>query len=219
VHILVVEDDTQLAELLERVLREEGHIVSVCGTAAAARSAVAELPLDVVVLDWMLPDQDGLTLVSHMRTVRPETAILMLTARGEVHDRVAALYTGADDYMTKPFEVEELLARLAALYRRTSRTWFTRLGRLEIDRRSQIVRVDGQRLEFTAREFALLARLADAPDECVPRPDLLKDVWKMTFDPGSGLIDVHVSRVREKLGDVSWMVETVRGRGLRLRTR
>jgi DNA-binding response OmpR family regulator len=142
----------------------------------------------------------------------------MLTARGEVHDRVAGLRTGADDYVTKPFDVDELLARVDAVWRRVHQPWTTRAGPLELDRRAQIVRVRGKRLDLTSREYALLARLADSPNECVSRTALLADVWNVSFDPGSGVIDVHVSRLRDKLGELAWMVETVRGQGLRLRT-
>lgn len=214
-----MEDDAQLAELLERVFQEDGHTTTVCGTLADAERALAEGHPDIVVLDWMLPDGDGLALCARLRAQQPPLPVLMLTARGEVADRVTGLRTGADDYVTKPFDVEELLARTFAVYRRVSQTWVTRFGDIEIDRRSQIVRAAGKRIELTAREYALLARLADAPDACVPRATLLADVWNTSFDPGSGVIDVHVSRLRDKLDGLSWMVETVRGQGLRLRTK
>jgi DNA-binding response OmpR family regulator len=104
------------------------------------------------------------------------------------------------------------------VHRRAHLLWVTQAGPLELDRRAQVVRVGGKRLDLTSREYALLARLSDCPDECVSRASLLADVWNMSFDPASGLIDVHVSRLRDKLGDFSWMVDTVRGQGLRLRT-
>lgn len=217
--ILVVEDDEQLAELLDRLLRDDGHAAVVCSTLKAAREQVSSSDgFDVIVLDRMLPDGDGIELCESLRGRPGAPPILMLTARGEVQDRVAGLRTGADDYLTKPFEVEELLARLEALHRRTQPSWTTSVGELEVDRRAQIARLAGKRLELTAREYALLARLADCPDEAVSRATLLADVWNMTFDPGSGVIDVHVSRLRDKLGAAAWMIETVRGVGLRLRT-
>jgi DNA-binding response OmpR family regulator len=217
VNLLVVEDDVQLAELLERVFREDGHRVLLCGTLRSAEAALAE-PFDVAVLDWMLPDGDGLELCARLSTRNPPLPVLMLTARGELSDRVVGLRTGADDYLTKPFELEELLARVEALNRRARRAWVTDLGALEIDRRAQVVRIAGRRLDLTGREYTLLARLADAPDECVSRATLLSDVWNTSFDSGSGVIDVHVSRLRDKLGKLAWMVETIRGQGLRLRT-
>lgn len=217
-NFLVVEDDAQLAELLERVFREEGHEPRICGTLKSAEEALANGSFDIVVLDWMLPDGEGLELCARLRNRQPPLAVLMLTARGEVHDRVTGLRTGADDYVTKPFEIEELLARLYAVYRRVNQSWITNAGPIEIDRRAQIVRAQGKRLDLTSREYTLLARLADCQNECVSRSALLADVWNMSFDPGSGLIDVHVSRLRDKLGELAWMVETVRGHGFRLRT-
>lgn len=216
--VLLVEDDAQLAELLERVLREECHTPTVCGTLQEATRALSSGAFDIVVLDWMLPDGDGVDLCGRLRDRRPPLPVLMLTARGEVEDRVKALHTGADDYVTKPFEIEELLARLHAIHRRATQSWVTGVGPLAIDCRRQTVRCRGTRLDLTSREYALLARLAETPEACVTRQTLLADVWNVDFDPGSGVIDVHVSRLRDKLGDLAWMIETVRGQGFLLRT-
>ncbi|HTQ02799.1 MAG TPA: response regulator transcription factor [Polyangiaceae bacterium] len=217
-NVLVVEDDVALASLLERVFAEEGHNVSVSTSLAKADAALANSPFDLVVLDWMLPDGDGLALCARLQGRKPPLAVVMLTARGEVQDRVTGLRVGADDYIKKPFEIEELLARVEAVCRRVNQGWVSRFGSLEIDRRTQLVHADGRRLSLTAREYALLVRLADAPDECVTRAQLLADVWNVSFDPGSGVLDVHLSRLREKLEGCSWMIETVRGQGLKLRT-
>ena len=217
-NLLVVEDDAQLAELVERVFREDGHSPVVVGSLAEAERELDLRAFDIVVLDWMLPDGDGLALCSRLRQEQPTLPIVMLTARGEVQDRVFGLRAGADDYLTKPFEVEELLARVEAVSRRARQGWLTSVGLLEIDRRAQLVRAAGKRLDLTSREYALLARLADSPGACVSRAVLFADVWNMSFDPGSGVIDVQVSRLRDKLGDLAWMIETVRGQGLRLRT-
>ena len=215
--VLVVEDDAQLAELLSRVFREEGHGATVCGTLREAETALACATFDVAVIDWMLPDGDGVNLCSRLQGRRPPLPALMLTARGEVQDRVAGLRSGADDYLTKPFDVTELLARVDAIHRRTSQRWTVRVGPLEIDRREHVARLSGKLLDLTTREFAVLARLADVPDVCVSRQTLLSEVWRLSFDPGSGVIDVQMSRLRDKLGDAAWMVETVRGQGFRLR--
>jgi DNA-binding response OmpR family regulator len=217
-NVLVVEDDTQLANLLERVFREEGHDVALARDLAHAQTALANGSFELVVLDWMLPDGDGLELCAELRDRKPQLAVLMLTARGEVQDRVAGLRAGADDYLNKPFEIEELLARVQAVLRRVNQGWVSRVGGLEIDRRTQAVQAAGARLNLTAREYALLVRLADAPDVCVSRSQLLADVWNVSFDPGSGVLDVHLSRLRDKLGEYAWMIETVRGQGLRFRT-
>jgi len=219
VNVLVVEDDAQLAELLERLLREEGHAPVVCGTLEAAKNELAGRSFEIVILDRMLPDGDGLELCSFLKRKRAAPPLLMLTARGELHDRVTGLRMGADDYLTKPFEVEELLARLDALHRRASTAWLTRVGELVLDHRAQDAKAAEKRLGLTAREFALLARLAEEANEPVSRAVLLADVWQMSFDPGSGVVDVQVSRLRDKLGDFAWMIETVRGIGLRLRSR
>lgn len=216
--VLLIEDDLQLAELLERVFREEGYAPTVCGTATDAEAALDGASYDLVVLDWMLPDGDGLALCARLREIRPPQPVLMLTARGELEDRLAGLNTGADDYLTKPFEIEELLARMRALQRRTTLSWVFKAGSFELDRRTMVVKSGGACLELTVREYKLLARLADSPNECVSRQALLLDVWNMKFDPDSGIIDVQVSRLRDKLGELAWMIETVRGQGLRLRT-
>lgn len=217
--ILLVEDDAQVSDLLDRLLREAGHTVTLSRTLAEAGAALAGASFDMVVLDWMLPDGDGLELCGELRRRQPPLPVLMLTSRGELQDRVQGLRSGADDYLTKPFEVDELLARLEAIHRRVSRSWITQVGPLEIDRRDRFVRSSsGKRFDLTAREYAVLACLAETPDECVARQTLFANVWNTSFDPGSGVIDVQVSRLRDKLGDLAWTVETVRGLGFRLRT-
>jgi DNA-binding response OmpR family regulator len=217
-NVLVVEDDIELANLLGRVFREEGHDVSLAPRLSRAHEALASGSFDLVVLDWMLPDGDGLELCVKLRAENRAIAVLMLTARAEVQDRVTGLRNGADDYLNKPFEIEELLARVEAVRRRVNQGWLNRIGELDIDRRTQTVQAAGTRFNLTAREYALLARLADSPDACVSRAQLLADVWNVSFDPGSGVLDVHLSRLRDKLGNFAWMVETVRGQGLKLRT-
>ena len=214
----MVEDDAQLSELLDRLLRDEGHTPVVCATLQAAKVQLAAGTFDIVILDRMLPDGDGLELCDSLKRKRAAPPLLMLTARGEIHDRVTGLRMGADDYLTKPFEVEELLARLEAVHRRAAAAWLTHVGALVLDHRAQDARAGAKRLGLTAREFALLARLADQPDEAVSRAALLADVWQLEFDPGSGIVDVQVSRLRDKLGSFAWMIETVRGVGLRLKS-
>ncbi len=131
--MLVVEDDAQLAELLDRLLREEGHTPVLCGTLQAAKAELAAGSFDIVILDRMLPDGDGLELCSSLSRKSAAPPTLLLTARGEVHDRVNGLRGGADDYLTKPFEVEELLARLETIHRRAAAAWLTRVGELVLD--------------------------------------------------------------------------------------
>lgn len=212
--MLLIEDDEKLGELLQRVFREEGFDVTWCKGASAGLTAAAE-PHDVVVLDWMLPDGDGIELCGTLRKRQDATPILMLTARGEVSDRVRGLDAGADDYVVKPFEIEELLARLHALTRRNRRATLLRFGELEIDSLRRRCTLAGEAVALTTREFDLMLEIALAAGEPVARSALLRDVWNLGFDPGSGLVEVHVSRLRAKLGKAANLIETVRGVGYR----
>ncbi len=218
VRILLVEDDLQLGELLRRILSEEGHSLEFTSNLADARRALEQHRFDIIVLDRMLPDGDGLEFCGALRSQGDETPILMLTARSEVQDRVAGLRSGADDYLGKPFEVDELLARAEALLRRSASAWLLELGPLRIDRRARTVEVSGSRVELTAREYGLLERIAVARGEPVSRQTLLEDVWNMRFDPGTSMLNVHVSRLRDKLRSFAWLVETVPNLGYRLRS-
>jgi two-component system, OmpR family, response regulator len=214
---LVLEDDQKVARFLARVLSEEGLVVDIStrGTDAIARADCC--PYDLIVLDWMVPGTDGLTVCRELRRAGSTAPILMLTARGEVRDRILGLESGADDYMVKPFEVDELVARVRALLRRTSGFQALRCGDLEIDRVAPQAKLSGVALALTRREYALLLHLLHRSGQVVKRTDLLAHVWGMRFDPGSNLVDVHISRLRDKLADRAWMIETVRGVGYRLR--
>ncbi|HVY29080.1 MAG TPA: response regulator transcription factor [Polyangiaceae bacterium] len=216
---LVVEDDPLLLQLITRIMTEEGNATIEQTTVSGARSAALEQRYDIVILDWMLPDGDGASLCAELREKGVTTPMLMLTARGEVADRVKGLRSGADDYVVKPFDVEELLLRADALVRRSQAGRHLKVGDLSIDRLTQRAKIDERALDLTAKELQLLVALAARQGQLVPRADLLRDVWGLTFDPGSGVLDVHVSRLRDKLGDRAWMVETVRGSGLRLRSK
>jgi DNA-binding response OmpR family regulator len=215
--VLVLEDDQKLARFLARVLCEEGLAVDLCANGTDALAQAQEELYDLVILDWMVPDTDGLTVCREIRRAGGRAPILMLTARGETRERVLGLEAGADDYMIKPFEVDELVARIRALLRRTSGFAGLRCGELEIDRVARNVKVAGVVLGLTNREYALLLHLLHHADRIVKRSDLLAHVWDTRFDPGSNLVEVHVSRLRDKLGERAWMIETVRGVGYRLR--
>jgi DNA-binding response OmpR family regulator len=219
VKVLIFEDDPALLELLSRVIVEEGGSVQTCTLGSEGYGLALSADHDVIILDRMLPDREGLSVCEDLRRAGCSTPILVLTARGEVQDRVQGLKSGADDYLIKPFEVEELLARLEALTRRARPSLQVTIGELAIDRLARRASAAGQHLDVTAKEFELLEQLAIHPDEPVSRADLLTSVWNLKFDPGSGLLDVHVSRLRDKLGAHAWMVETVRGVGYRLRSR
>jgi DNA-binding response OmpR family regulator len=216
---LVLEDDPKIARFVIQILREEGYAVDQCATGTDALR-VAELGgYELIVLDWVVPDVDGLSVCRELRRRGVVTPILMLSARGQVGERVLGLETGADDFLVKPFEVEEFVARARALVRRTVGYARVRCGELEIDRVDRHALIGGRRLQLTGREFSLLLRLALHSDKPVTRTDLLANVLEAKFDTGSNLLEVHVSRLRDKLGEYSWMIETVRGVGYRLRSR
>jgi len=215
---LLLEDDPKIARFLTQVLREEGYAVDQCESGADALELAELGGHTVILLDWVVPDLDGLSVCRELRRRGVVTPILMLSARGSVKERVLGLETGADDYLTKPFEVEELVARVRALARRTVGFARVRCGELEIDRLERQAFLGGRKLALTGRELSLLLRLAISSDKVVTRTDLLASVWETSFDTGSNLLEVHVSRLREKLGERSGIIETVRGVGYRLRS-
>jgi DNA-binding response OmpR family regulator len=171
---------------------------------------------DAILLDWMLPQFDGLHVCRTLRSSGCKTPIILLTARGETEEKVLGLDAGADDYLTKPFDLSELLARVRACTRRRGAENVVRVGPLVVDRSQRTTRVEGRALELTPREFALLSYLVRQAGRIVPRTELLSKVWEANFDPSSNVIDVHVRNLREKLGSQASMLETVRGVGYRL---
>jgi two-component system OmpR family response regulator len=215
--VLVVEDNRKLARFLVRALNEDGYVVDVASDGPTALKQAQAIAYDLVVLDWMLPGQDGLSVCRALRACGSHLAILMLTARGEVSERITGLDAGADDYVTKPFDLGELLARVRALSRRGSGGDLTlRVGPLVIDRVARQVLLAGARIGVTPREFALIAYLAGQAGRSVPRTELLSKVWEMQHDPGSNVVETHVKNLREKLGDWGSLIKTVRGVGYRL---
>jgi two-component system, OmpR family, response regulator len=214
--ILLVEDDEELSRFLLRVLREEGLDVVPSDCAREALTLLKQQTFQLVVLDRMLPDLDGLAVCTEIRRQSRELPILMLTARGELEDRVSGLDSGADDYVVKPFEVEELLARIRALLRRAASPLLV-VGPLRLEWRRRSGSIDGTPLELTAREYALLEHLAREPNRVVSRAELLEGIWQTRFDPGTNVVEVYVNRVRNKLGRHAPMLETVKGVGYLLR--
>jgi DNA-binding response OmpR family regulator len=215
--VLVLEDDPKVARFLERVLSEEGFAVDMCGRGVDAIAQAEGGLYDLIVLDWMVPETDGLSVCREVRRGGIGAPILMLTARGEVRERVLGLEAGADDYLVKPFEVDELVARVRALLRRTRGHATLACGDIEIDATARRAKIADATLDLTNREYALLLHLLHRADRVVKRSDLLAHVFGLQFDPGSNIVEVHVSRLRDKLGDRAWMIETVRGVGYRLR--
>jgi two-component system OmpR family response regulator len=215
--MLVVEDNKRLGRFLKRALEEEGHVVDLVGDGMTALKQTETIAYDVVILDWMLPDVDGLSVCRTLRARGERLPIVMLTARADVSERITGLDAGADDYIVKPFELGEFLARVRARLRRGPGDDVIHVGPLAIDRIGRRVTVAGQTLALTPREFTLLAYLARAAGRTVPRTELLEKVWDTSFDPESNVIEVHIKNVRDKLGEHGRLIETVRGTGYRLR--
>lgn len=221
--VLVVEDDTEVADLIGRALREAGWAADLVGAGSDALTALAINDYDAAILDLGLPGLDGLEVCRRWRRQSGKTPILMLTARGAVSSRVTGLDAGADDYLTKPFAVEELLARLRALIRRPAVALSPelRLADLELDPASRTVRRAGRPVRLTAREFALLHYLMRRPGAVVTRAQILDHVWDDNFDPVGNVVDVLVGRLRRKLDPPQLipLLHTVRGAGYLLSDR
>jgi DNA-binding response OmpR family regulator len=202
-NILLVEDDRRLAEMVSEYLGEAGFSVSVAADGRTGLARLAAEPCDALVLDLMLPDMDGLEVCRQLRAFS-DVPVLMLTARGDAMDRVVGLEIGADDYLPKPFEPRELLARLRAILRRWDRTRSSnvlRFGRLEIDRDARGVRVDGAERSLTGHQFALLVALAERAGRVLSRDTLMDLVRGEELEAFDRSIDVHVSRIRAAIED------------------
>ncbi|MBX3205675.1 MAG: response regulator transcription factor [Labilithrix sp.] len=213
--LLVVEDNPKVASFLVRALTEEGHVVDQLGDGRSALEQIELVPYDAVLLDWMLPGLDGLSVCRAARDRGVRTPILILTARGEVGEKILGLDAGADDYLPKPFDLGELLARVRALGRRATASPTLRLGSLVIDPVARRVTVAGRAVELTTRELALLAYLVQHSGRAVSRSELLQKVWSTSFDRASNVVEVHVKNLREKLGEQETLIQTVRGVGYR----
>ncbi len=216
--ILLIEDDARLAGMLREYLSGAGFRVAVEGRGEAGIDRLRREPFDALVLDLMLPDIDGLEVCRQVRA-RNDVPILMLTARGDAADRIVGLEIGADDYLPKPFEPRELLARLKAVLRRgraPAKTALLRFGRLEVDRDARHVRVDGRKRELTSFQFALLVAFAENAGRVLSRDQLMDFVKGESIDAFDRSIDVHVSRIRAAIEDdpkKPRRILTVRGAG------
>ena len=219
--ILVVEDEPKMASLLKRGLQEENYAVDVAATAEDALWMGTEYVYDAVILDVMLPDGNGFDILRRLREEKRWAPVIMLTAKDSVTDRVAGLDGGADDYLTKPFSFEELLARIRSLLRRGTRERPAILsaGQLELDPAARKVSVRGVSVELTSREFTLLEYFMRHPDEVLNRTRIREHVWDDSFDGDSNVVDVYVRYLREKIDRTFKldMIETVRGAGYRIK--
>jgi DNA-binding response OmpR family regulator len=224
--VLVVEDDRALGLFLQKGLTAEGHDVVWVGDGDSALQDAEAHPPDLMVLDLGLPRRDGTEVLRAMRRDSPTTAVLILTGRSMVEERVRCLDLGADDYVLKPFSFYELLARCRGLLRRRDRFAdpILRFGGVEMDRMARTVRFEGVPVDLTVREFRLLEVLILHKGECCSRTDLLTQVWRTTSDTGTNIVDVYVTYLRRKLSAAhpsgiagGSVIETVRGHGYRLR--
>jgi two-component system OmpR family response regulator len=221
--ILVIEDDREAAGYLQKALSETGHTVHVASDGEAGFTMAESGDYDVMIVDRMLPRRDGLSVIAGLRSRGNATPVLILSALGEVDDRVTGLRAGGDDYLTKPYAFSELLARVEVLCRRANvkdAETVYRVGDLELDRLSHTVRRAARELVLQPREFKLLEYLMRHAGQVVTRTMLLENVWDYHFDPQTNVIDVHISRLRSKIekGFDTPILHTVRGAGYMLKS-
>lgn len=215
--VLIVEDDENLGKSLKKILEEEGMIAHLAPTLALARELSNQL-MDVIVLDWMLPDGQGIDFLRELRGKNPTVPVIMLTARTDLIDKVLGLETGASDYMTKPFESRELVARVRVQLREKfitkARDEKIVVGKISINDLEKEIFYDGKKVNFTKMEYELLRLLAENPRQTFSRENLLDKVWGYENFPTTRTVDTHVLQIRQKTADDS--IETIRGLGYRL---
>jgi DNA-binding response OmpR family regulator len=212
--ILLIEDDPRICEIVERGLAMRGFVVSSASDGTTGLELARKLTVDCVILDLVLPDRPGLQVLEDLRTARPQLPVIVLTALADVPSRVGGLDAGADDYLTKPFSIEELAARIRARLRwRREPGGVLRAGPMTVDLVAHRVFVGDREVSLSARELALLAAFVHHPGHLLSRRQLLQMVWEMDFDPGSNVVEVYVAALRRKIG--AQFIETVRGLGYR----
>ena len=219
--VLVIEDERELRELIGRALKREGFAVDLCADGLEGRYFATEYPVDLAIIDLGLPEVTGMEIIRAVRERQRDFPILILTARSDWQDKVEALELGADDYVTKPFRLEEVMARVHALLRRSAghAAAEVNFGPLTIHFSAQEVRLDGEVLDLTAFEYKVLAYFALHPDQVVSKMELNEHLYDEDADPDSNVIEVIIGRLRRKLDpDGDWQpIETLRGRGYRFR--
>ena len=221
-HVLIVEDDARIASFLDKGLRAEGYVTTLAGNATEANAYMDALAddLNLVLLDLGLPDSSGDVVLTRIRQKRPDLSVIILTARSDVADKVRGLDLGANDYVTKPFAFEELLARIRAALRTSAQPTTTELvvGDLRLDLLTKVAWRAGQRIDLAPREWALLELFMRSPTHVLTRQRILNQVWDYGFDAGSNVVDVYVGYLRRKLNrdGLPTLIQTVRGAGYRL---
>ena len=218
--ILVVEDEKKIAGFIQRGLKECGFVVDVVHRGDEALEIILDNHFDAVLLDIMLPGRDGLSILRILRQRGNSVPVLILTARGEISEKVEGLDLGADDYLAKPFSIDELTARVRALTRRNSGEKLIRyrVQDLFLDLATRVARRGTRRIDLTTREFSLLECLMRSPGRVFTRAQLCQHVWEYHFDPESNLVDVYINRLRRKIddGETTKLIQTVRGAGYRI---
>ena len=219
--VLVVEDQEKIADFTRKGLEEHGFTVDCCADGETGYARATKGSYDAMVLDIMLPGRDGLSVLRSMRENHNTLPVILLTARSELNERVEGLKLGADDYLTKPFFIEELAARLEALIRRNSGTGLNILeaGDLSLDLVDRVARRSDEEIELTAREYSLLEYLMRSPGRTFTRSQISEHVWNTHFDTGTNMVEVAITRLRKKVdgGHEEKLIETVRGVGYRIR--
>jgi len=219
--VLFVEDDLKIADFVEKGLLENGLAIELCHDGASGFKRAQEGEWDVILLDIMLPEMDGLSILRSLRELDIRVPVILLTAKGDVSDRIEGLNLGADDYLPKPFFVDELVARIHAVARRFNddSSYHLKHGDLEIDRLNRTVQVGDESVDFTRREYDLLEMLMRSPGKVYSRQQILERVWGYNFDPQTNVVDVYIRRVRKKIDreGASTLIETLRGVGYRFR--
>ncbi len=218
--VLIVEDDRKILSFIKKALKEQGFSVETCENGDEGYDKASQQAYDVLILDIMLPGRDGLSILRELRQKKITVPVIILTARSAIQERVEGLNLGADDYLNKPFYLEELLARIHAVTRRASGDQLSLLqtGPLMMNLITREVRVGKEMIDLTAREFSLLELLMRSPDRVFTRTQILEHVWGYDFDPQTNVVDVYVRRLRSKVDhdpDIP-LIETVRGVGYRM---
>ncbi len=215
--LLVIEDEAKIASLLKKGLQGQGFTVDISGDGEDGFERATKTPYDAIVIDIMLPKRDGLSVLKMLRTRKVTAPVMIITARGDVNERVEGLNLGADDYMAKPFSMDEVVARIRALVRRVTGETITlyKVGDLMMNLVTREVSRGSRRINLTVREFRLLEHLMQLPGQVVTRTQLIERVWEYHFDPGTNLVDVDIQRLRRKIddGEDVKLIQTVRGVG------
>jgi DNA-binding response OmpR family regulator len=215
-HVLLIEDDSRIREIVERGLGARGYVVSAAPDGDSGIDLASKLDVDLVLLDLILPGKKGLDVLEELRALKPRLPVIALTAVDDTGSKIGGLDAGVDDYITKPFSIEELAARIRARLRwQDAEDGALKAGSLTVDLAAHRAFLEGREIPLSARELSLLATFLRHPGQVLSRSQLLRLVWDLDFDPGSNVVEVYVSALRRKLGP--GFIETVRGLGYRFR--